>query len=126
MVCEWGMSDKLGPVAISKKQENIFLGREIHESREISQKTAELVDSEVHRIIKENYDRGTEIIEKNMDVLTRMAEALLEREVLDESQVSLIMEGKPLPPVEEEDSTAAKKEAEPKKTPSGEPESEVA
>jgi cell division protease FtsH len=97
MVCEWGMSDAIGPVAIAKKEENVFLGREFSQRHDLSQKTAEIVDSEIHRFITVNYDRGVEILKAKMDVLHVMAAALLERETLDREEIELLMEGKPLP-----------------------------
>lgn len=98
MVCEWGMSDAIGPVAIAKKEENVFLGREFSQRHDLSQKTAEIVDSEIHRFITVNYDRGVEILKAKMDVLHAMASALLERETLDREEIELLMEGKQLPP----------------------------
>lgn len=100
MVCEWGMSEAIGPVAIAKKEENIFLGREFHNGREVSQKTAELVDSEIHRIITTNYNRAVQILKANTETLHRMAAALLERESLDGPEVDMVIAGKPLPPFE--------------------------
>ncbi|MFM8313709.1 MAG: cell division protein FtsH, partial [Deltaproteobacteria bacterium] len=97
MVCEWGMSDAIGPVAIAKKEENVFLGREFSKRHDLSQKTAEIVDSEIHRFITVNYDRGVEILKTKMDVLHAMAAALLERETLEREEIDLLMEGKPLP-----------------------------
>jgi len=97
MVCEWGMSDAIGPVAIAKKEENVFLGREFSQRHDLSQKTAEVVDSEIHRFITVNYDRGVEILKAKMDVLHAMAAALLERETLDREEIELLMEGKTLP-----------------------------
>jgi cell division protease FtsH len=97
MVCEWGMSPAIGPMAIGKKEENVFLGREIHQSSSISQKTAELVDSEVHRIIVSNYDRAKKVLEDNLATLHRLAQALLERETLDREEIELVMANKPLP-----------------------------
>jgi cell division protease FtsH len=97
MVCEWGMSEAIGPVAIGKKEADIFLGREFHQSSQLSQKTAELVDSEVHRLITTNYDRAREILKTKIDILHRLAQALLEREVLDREEIDLVIEGKTLP-----------------------------
>jgi cell division protease FtsH len=97
MVCEWGMSEAIGPVAIGKKEESIFLGREMHQGRDLSQKTAELVDSEIHRFITKNYERARELLEANVATLHRMSAALLEREVLDNLEIDLIMANKPLP-----------------------------
>lgn len=98
MVCEWGMSPAIGPVRIGKKEENVFLGREFGQSRDLSQKTAEIVDHEVHRIVMTNYDRGTEILNKKIDILHKMAEALLERETLESADIIALMEGRPLAP----------------------------
>ncbi len=97
MVCEWGMSEAIGPVAIGKKEENVFLGREIHQSSHLSQKTAEVVDAEIRRFIMKNYERGVEILQARMEILHRLAQALLERESLDRFEIELVIEGKPLP-----------------------------
>ncbi len=106
MVCEWGMSDAIGPVAIAKKEENVFLGREFSQRHDLSQKTAEVVDSEIHRFITVNYERGVEILKSKMDVLHAMAAALLERETLEREEIELLMEGKALPPFVAENSSA--------------------
>jgi cell division protease FtsH len=98
MVCEWGMSEAIGPVTIAKKEENIFLGREFHQSREVSGRTYEIVDSEIHRIITTNYNRAMQLLKSHTDVLHRMAAALLERESLDKNEIDKIIEGKPLAP----------------------------
>jgi cell division protease FtsH len=100
MVCEWGMSDLIGPVAIGKREENVFLGREFHQSRELSQKTSELVDQEVRSFIMKNYERGVQILKSKIEILHRMAEALLERETLNNIEIDLLCEGKTLPPFE--------------------------
>ncbi|MBI4402777.1 MAG: hypothetical protein HY537_01370 [Deltaproteobacteria bacterium] len=97
MVCEWGMSEAIGPVAVGKKEENIFLGREFHQTREFSQKTAETIDNEIRRIITENYERAKQILQNKDAILHAMAQALLEREVLNKEEIDLIAEGKPLP-----------------------------
>jgi cell division protease FtsH len=97
MVCEWGMSEAIGPVAIGKKEESIFLGREMHQSAQVSQKTAELVDNEVRKFITSNYDRAKKLLEKNIKILHKMAEALLERETLDKDEIDSLMHNKPLP-----------------------------
>jgi cell division protease FtsH len=96
MVCEWGMSE-LGPLAYGKKDEAIFLGREIAQHRDFSEDTAVQIDKEVKRIVNGAYDRARNILSSNRDVLERIAQALLEREVIDASEVKLLMEGKPLP-----------------------------
>ena len=96
MVCEWGMSE-LGPLAFGKKEEAIFLGREIAQHRDFSEDTAIQIDKEVKRIVNGAYDRARGILTENRDTLERIAQALLDREVLDATEVKLIIEGKPLP-----------------------------
>ncbi len=97
MICEWGMSDAIGPVAIGKKEQNIFLGREMNQTSGISQKTAELVDFEIHRIVTTNYERGAQILRGNLDLLHRMSAALLERESLDRLEIDMLVENRTLP-----------------------------
>src|SRR5207244_1722350 len=92
------MSDAVGPIAIGDREQEIFLGREIVQRREISERTAELVDAEVKRILGAAYERAREIITARRDVLDRLAQALLERETLDHGDVDLVVAGKPLPP----------------------------
>jgi cell division protease FtsH len=96
MVCEWGMSD-LGPLAFGKKEEAIFLGREIAQHRDFSEATAVDIDKEVKRIVSEAYEKAKNIQNTNRDILERIAQGLLEREVLDANEVRLLIEGKPLP-----------------------------
>jgi len=96
MVCEWGMSD-LGPLTFGKKEEAIFLGREIAQHRDYSEDTAIRIDKEVRRIVNDGYQRTQKILTENREMLIRLAEALLEREVLDAHEVKLIIQGLPLP-----------------------------
>jgi cell division protease FtsH len=96
MVCEWGMSN-MGPLAYGKKEEAIFLGREIAQHRDFSEDTALHIDKEVKRIVSEAYDKAHNLLSNNRDLLDRIATALLEREVLDANEVKMLMEGKPLP-----------------------------
>ena len=96
MVCEWGMSS-LGPLTFGKKEEQIFLGREIAQHRDFSEDTAIHIDQEVRRMVMDGYAKARQILTDHGDVLHRLAEALLEREVLDAGEVKLIIEGKPLP-----------------------------
>jgi cell division protease FtsH len=103
MVTQFGMSDALGPVAVGDREQQIFLGREIQQHREVSEKTAELVDSEMNRILGEAYARAQEILSGHMSELHAMAEALLERETIDRDEVELLGHGKPLPPRASED-----------------------
>lgn len=97
MVCEWGMSDSLGPVTFGKKSEEIFLGREISQHRDYSEQTAVLIDKEVRNIVEGAAKRAESLIRENVDVLHKLAEALLEREILDGTEVDSIIEGKKLP-----------------------------
>jgi len=96
MVCDWGMSD-LGPLAFGKKEEAIFLGREIAQHRDYSEDTAIKIDNEVRRIVTTAYTTARNILETNREILESIAQALLEREVLDAVELRLLMEGKPLP-----------------------------
>jgi cell division protease FtsH len=96
MVCEWGMSE-LGPLAFGKKDEAIFLGREITQHRDYSEDTAIQIDKEVKRIVSEGYDKARQVLNENKETLERIALALLDREVIDGSEVRLLMENKPLP-----------------------------
>jgi cell division protease FtsH len=99
MVTQFGMSDAVGPVAVGDREQQIFLGREISQHREVSEQTAQMVDSEVKRILHDAFRRAHDILEADLDTLHRMAEALLERETLDRDEVDLIAEGKDLPPL---------------------------
>jgi cell division protease FtsH len=96
MVCEWGMSE-LGPLAFGKKEEAIFLGREIAQHRDFSEATAVDIDKEVKRIVSSAYDKAKNILNTNRETLERIAQALLEREVLDANEVKMLIEGTPLP-----------------------------
>ena len=98
MVCEWGMSE-LGPLSFGKKEEQIFLGREISQHRDYSEETAIRIDEEVKRIVSTAYSRARSIIEQHSNGLVRVAEALLDREGLDGNEVRTIMDGDDLPPM---------------------------
>ena len=111
MVCEWGMS-RMGPLTFGKRDEEVFLGREITQQRNYSEATAIRIDAEVHAIVSESYRRAKELIEENADRLRRVAEALLEREVLDGDDVLALLNDQelaplamPAPPDEEGDGT---------------------
>ena len=86
MVCEWGMSE-LGPLSFGKKEEQIFLGREIAQHRDYSEETAIRIDEQVRKLVQDGYSRARHIIEERSDAMVRVAEALLEREVLDGAEV---------------------------------------
>jgi cell division protease FtsH len=98
MVCEFGMS-QLGPLTFGKKEEQIFLGREINQHRDYSEATAVKIDEEVRRIIRQGYDNAKSIIADGREELKRIAVALLEREVLDANEVKMLIEGKELPKI---------------------------
>ena len=96
MVCEWGMSKKLGPMTFGRKEEQVFLGRDIMHQKDYSEDTAIRIDTEVKAIAERNYQRAKELITTNRDLLQRVAESLLEREVLDAEEVKMVLEGIPL------------------------------
>jgi cell division protease FtsH len=98
MVCEWGMSE-MGPLSFGKKEEQIFLGREIAQHRDYSEDTAIKIDAHVRKLVEAGYRRSMQIIGEHSDALVRIAEALLEREVLDGSEIKQLIEGTPLPPL---------------------------
>jgi cell division protease FtsH len=93
MVCDWGMSEKLGPLTFGKKEEQIFLGREIAQHRDYSEDTAIKIDEEVRRIVMENYERAKKLLSENLDLLHRLAKELLDREVLDNNEIEKIING---------------------------------
>ena len=98
MVCEYGMS-RLGPLTFGKKEEQIFLGREIAQHRDFSEETARQIDLEVRRLIDEAYQSAHSIVESNADAMHRIAAALLERETIDAEEVQMLIDGKELPPM---------------------------
>ena len=99
MVCEWGMSD-LGPMTFGKKEEQIFLGREIAQHRDYSEDTAIKIDQEVRKLVNNGYNMAKQILSDNRDTLERIARALIEREVLDANEIKLLADGKELPPIQ--------------------------
>ena len=98
MVCEYGMS-RLGPLTFGKKEEQIFLGREIAQHRDFSEETARQIDLEVRRLIDEAYQAAHSILDSHKDAMHRIAAALLERETIDAEEVKMLLEGKELPPM---------------------------
>ena len=98
MVCEWGMSE-LGPMSYGKKEEQIFLGREIAQHRDYSEETAIRIDEQVKKLVQGGYDTSAQIIEDRSEALVRIAEMLLEREILDGNEVMQIINGQPLAPL---------------------------
>ncbi len=98
MVCEWGMSERLGPLTFGKKEEQIFLGREIATHRDYSEHTAQEIDREIRRIVEEAESKATELLSANLDKLHLLAQALLEKEILDGEQIDKILRGEKLEP----------------------------
>ncbi len=92
MVCEWGMSDHLGPMTFGKKEEQIFLGRDFTQIKDYSEKTALEIDMEVRRIIGNAYDRAKHLLVENREILDKMADVLLEKEVLDAAEIDEIIQ----------------------------------
>jgi len=107
MVTQFGMSELIGPLAVGDKEQEIFLGREFAQRREISERTAQMVDDEVKRLIDEAYARATEILTANRELLDRIAAALLERETIDRDDLDRLVKDLPLPPRNPPDSPAA-------------------
>jgi cell division protease FtsH len=91
MVCEWGMSEKLGPMTFGKKEEEIFLGRDFTQKVDYSESTAIEIDAEVRRIIQESYQKAKDLLKTNLRLLHKVAESLLEKEVLDGSEIDAIV-----------------------------------
>ena len=98
MVCEWGMSEKMGPIALGKNEEELFLGREVTKHTDYSEKTAQEIDSEVRNIISTGMQRAESILIENIDELHKLSEELLEREILDADEIHKILNGEELPP----------------------------
>jgi cell division protease FtsH len=115
MVCQWGMSD-LGPLTFGERDDLIFLGKDLAMHKNFSEKTAEMIDAEVKKVISRNYDRTKEILEKNRDKLLNVAKALLDKEVLTSEELEAIIKGKKLtkskktPPTSKMNKEKAKKE----------------
>jgi len=92
MVCEWGMSEKLGPVTHSNNSDTIFLGREISRSSEYSDNTARTIDSEIKNFIEDAYSKAMDILDDNKDIVERMAEILIEKETITANEITEIFE----------------------------------
>jgi cell division protease FtsH len=99
MVCEWGMSDRLGPITFGKEEAEPFLGRDMHRRANYSEATAQAIDDEVHRIVTSQYKRARKLLEDNYETLRRIAEALIEREVLTAEEVADLIAGRSLGPL---------------------------
>ncbi len=121
MVTQWGMSEKLGPISFGEREEQIFLGREIQQHQDYSEQTAQVIDEEVKTIIDECYARAKDVLEKHMDVLHSVAQALLERETLDREEIELLLKAEKLPPIRRRRPTETVKEETPVETPEERP-----
>ena len=118
MVCEWGMSERLGPLTYGTKEEEIFLGKEITRHQNYSEQTAVLIDEEVKRIVTSCMERAEKILMDNIDALHRLANALLERETLTGEEIDKVIKGEELPPIQKkangQDETASRVSADSK------------
>ncbi|MCX7983043.1 MAG: ATP-dependent zinc metalloprotease FtsH [Syntrophales bacterium] len=97
MVCEWGMSDLMGPLSFGKKEEQIFLGRDFAVHKDYSEETAEKIDAEITRIVNSSYEQAKKLLQENMDTLHRLAASLLEKEVLTGEEIDRIIFGEKTP-----------------------------
>ena len=109
MVCEWGMSSELGPLTFGKKEEQIFLGREIAQHQDYGEETAVRIDQEVKKLVLEAYSQAEEILKANREPLLRLAEALLEYETLDLEEIDAVVKGEPMKAREEPKQESAEK-----------------
>ena len=98
-VSQWGLSDAIGPILVGDNEHEVFLGRELQNRREVSEKTAQLVDTEVARVIKEAYSRATDTLRTNIELLHKVANSLLERETLTGDEIRVLAAGGTLPPL---------------------------
>ncbi len=92
MVCEWGMSDAMGPLSYGKKEEQIFLGREFATHKDYSEETAQRIDQEVTRLVSESYEKAKKLLSDHIDILNRIADGLLEKEVLNTVELDEIIQ----------------------------------
>ena len=97
-VAQWGLSDSIGPVLVGDNEQEVFLGRELGHRREVSERTAQLVDAEVKRLLTESYERARQTLVDNIDLLNSIAGALLERETLTADDIEILVRGEKLPP----------------------------
>ena len=93
MVCEWGMSEAIGPLSYGKKEEQIFLGREFASHKDYSEETAKKIDAEINQIVLSSYEKARSILSENIDLLNKIALVLLEKEVLTGTELDAIIKG---------------------------------
>ncbi|MEZ5458822.1 MAG: AAA family ATPase [Steroidobacteraceae bacterium] len=117
MVTKWGLSDKLGPLTYSEESGEVFLGRSVTQTKQVSDETAHAIDQEVRRVIESNYERARNILETNLEKLHVMADALIKYETIDDSQIKDIMAGRPPQPPAGWDDTPASRSNRPRPGP---------
>ena len=93
MICEWGMSDELGPVKLGKADEQVFLGKEMIRHNHYSEATAMQIDSEIKRIVSQNYNKAANLLKNNINLLHKLAEMLLQQEVVDSKELDSLVKG---------------------------------
>jgi len=99
MVTRWGLSERLGPLAYSEEQGEVFLGRSVTQTKSVSEETAHLIDEEIRSVIDRNYERADRLLKENLDKMHLMAESLMKYETIDRHQIDQIMDGRvPSPP----------------------------
>jgi cell division protease FtsH len=104
MVTKWGLSDRMGPLTYTEESGEVFLGRQVTQTKQVSDETAHAIDEEVRQVIETNYNRARTILQENLDKLHAMSDALIKYETIDDSQIREIMQGKPPTPPEGWDS----------------------
>lgn len=108
MVCEWGMSEVLGPINLSNREDEVFMGRDFNKGRDISEKTAQSIDNEIRRIITESANKAETILRDNLELLHLTSKILLERETIDREELDIMLKGEELPPISKQQLNAIK------------------
>ncbi len=117
MVCQWGMSDTLGPLSLGENNDHVFLGREIGHQKDYSEQTAQMIDAEIKGFVTRAHDKAKQLLETHIDDLHAMANALLERETITGADITLLMNGEPLPPMSPTEVNPVRKDADAESTP---------
>jgi cell division protease FtsH len=108
MVCEWGMSEEVGPINYSGREEEVFMGREFNKGRDISEHTAQLIDSEIRKIVNDANQKAMDILTENLDLLHTTSKLLLDRETIDREELDMMIRGEELPPISKQQLNALK------------------
>ncbi len=108
MVCEWGMSEVIGPVTFNNNQDEVFLGRDIGHSKDHSERTAQLIDEEIRKILLDCSNNAEKILTENMEMLHKTSKILIQRETLDGAELDMIVKGEDLPPISQQKMNAIK------------------